>query len=453
MSLDDRRIPASVFSPGPEPKRVGFLLADDETIRQWAAGVVDNGHAFEVDDGGPTEAYLAGLYDEAVFGDLPRTKDHHVDLAPFEDAKLKARPQLVRSACLELGAPIAHPVARLAGVDAPMLTVLPVIAPAHRPARWRRALQIHDWTMAYRRIVAVDQRVRDDPKDGRAIADLQRAVEAFFVDGFGPDGTPYERDARAHDGALLAFRRQGFASECLDILRTVTDANDLVLRLRGPLYVFRAYLEAAGVEIVPLRADGSIDVEGRRKSLDDRAVHVFADHYEWVFEGAVAGEVWHGPNGDEALPHVDVYRVPAEAAGWEDADTDLCLTAGMSTRALPGGGRRELACFLPKGATKEQASGVLNALLTAARLPFRDAKAVVESGRALGMGAIVPGSARRVWLFVPLPGAWTKELEQRLAFHPTWLLALAVTPEEAREAAIDLGGWLKARFDDRRVVG
>ena len=484
------------------PTRVGVRVAPEDVVLGNAGGFVTSGETFRFGDDGALEAAEEGLHDEDTFGALPR-EGAGVDLSAYTADSLAGRPQVRRFGTLALPAPVLHPWVRrfqsdalvaAAGVDTAtidalldgrlglaadhalvpasdagatlgaaalarlaerggrslvgLLTLLPVLPAGLRPASLRGDdLLVHDHTALYQRVIAaahaVEAAAEPDAAPGaraRAGADLQRHVEALFLDGLSDAGDLLPPGALPAIRPLATFRAGLFSEECLADLAAVTDAASLVAVLRGPLFLWRALVEASCLEVVPLREDGTVDEPARAKGLADRAANVFDAVYTACFAERIGPTVAHGPD-DTAGPHVDVYTVlPAAPDG-----VSVLLTAGLSTRATPfaeandaGRWRFELACFAAPGLDPADHSRLARELVTLALRPFLDPTYVLApDGGARLVDPWFASVGFRMWALFELDALWARRLTWSLPRHPDWILAVPVTLAEAQLGAAE----------------
>lgn len=374
-------------------------------------------------------------------------------LALAGDGSLAAARDLDGEATATYGAKALSRLARsrgrwLEGVS----RTLPVLPAGLRPATVRGGrLLLPDPTHLYEHVIDASETATrclelvESPRfQASAVAELQRRVEALVLDGLDAEGRPLDPGESPAIRPLAASLTGDFGGGCLGELAAAEGLDRFVLALRGPLFIWRAALEASGLEVVPLAKDGSIDVEGREKVLRDRAAGRFDDVYGQLLGAPWQANVAHGPIAPD-IPHVDVYSFAPRAGGpaW-------LLTAGMSTRPMapgPGPGVVELACPVRPDLGSEAGEASMQALLALGLFPFRH-DTLLAPGHSVRIGApILPGSALTAWVLLPLDDAWAERLSDALPRHPELVLAVAVTEEELALKLEEGPAALRARLE------
>lgn len=482
------------------PPRVLVRIAGADLVSERAGGMILHNSTLEDVVEGVFQPVTAGLFDELTFGFLPREADGGVKLEAFGE-ELTTRPQVRDFGGLVLDNTILHPwlqkygIAQVAepmgldpeeveailrgdlGVDpdgdlrpvpkmsetadhkgwtfggdaladlgadpAHLLDRLPVLPAGLRPAkRGPAGLLVHDHTLAYQEVWDANQKVRDVRSQtgharvvSHAVVDLQRTVYGLFLDGV------HALDRNIRYGSL-ADRLRGFDESAIADLRAVTDASSFVATLRGPLFVWRAVLEASCLEVVLLDDDGLVDEAHRTRSLVDSSAHRTHDVYERTLSDRWTpdAQVVHGSS--DASPHIDVYqfnpRDPSTA-------TRLCITGGMRTRPMSRTGcppqpppppgvpmRIELACALGQDITRDEALTIRQELLLLARYPYRSG-AWFGHGHDIGIGApLLQDSSLTSWLIFRREVAWQRDLLRALPGAPTVHWVTAITENEVR---------------------
>jgi hypothetical protein len=301
-------------------------------------------------------------------------------------------------------------------------------------------LLVPDPTWLYQGVIRANEKVERCLAQGvaarflaGAVADLQTRVEALLLDGLDEDGLP---PAPGQPPGVRPFRSTlagPFGAACAGDLAKVTDLDSFMLTLRGPVFAWRAIVEASCLEVVLLREDGTVDEAARRKILTDVAAGAFADVYDRVLGAPWQSVVVHGPL-PPGLPHVDVLSF---APASRRAPARL-VTAGMSTELMgpgPGVELAELTALVRPDLGEADAVAVMRALLELGLYPFRH-RTSLGPGHDVGIGApLVPGSELSAWVLYAVDDSaeeWAGRASDSLPRHPQFLLAVAVTEAEQR---------------------
>ena len=501
------------------PRHVAVRIAPPDALLAERGGLVLGPEAFVKLADGRIEPVRGGLYDEDVFGPIPRATDGGADLSAFDAKTFARRPQIRRPGEILLEAPVLSPWLRRHALDrvaaqagAPLeviegllsgaLGLMPSLEPRpvervsdpdgvllgaaaiwqlarrHRPhlegflralsvlpaglraprlsADESRRVEIPGATFLYQALITANRRVESclldhsPPRElAQAIAKLQSVTESLFLDGVARDGSrPLPGQVPAAPPLARAFTGS-FGAACITDLASVSDPGSFVLALRGSLYIWRAHIEASGLEIVFLGPDGSVDERTRRQILTDKA----ASRFEAIYREQL-GEPWidsvvHGPDAG-GLAHVDVYPFAPSAA----RDHALFITAGMSTRLMIDGdqsGIAELACFVRPDIGEDDGVELMQSLLRLALDPFRNGK-VLRPGSVVRFGGpLIADTRLTAWIVLPTDpegdDEWAARLSDNLTGHPEIFLAAAVTDEELELTEREGLEWMREHLE------
>ena len=95
------------------PSRVRVRLTAKDELRARLCGMVCDGGTFDVEDDGFATPVRGGLFDEDIFGPLPRLSSGSVDRSAFDGPRL---PQLREFGDLPLDTPVLNPWVRRFGL-------------------------------------------------------------------------------------------------------------------------------------------------------------------------------------------------------------------------------------------------------------------------------------------------------------------------------------------------
>ena len=292
------RIPfAALGYPAEAPALVRFALelAGDEDVVHLLGGFVSNaGTIAHTEAGMPTSAIEGGLFDEAIFGPLARTVDGALSLPANAALHPLDAPQGRAFGRIELPAPMRSPwVERYLPAQLPFArasTTLAVLPPALRPMVFTDGvLRCSGLTTLYALLVDGCAMVRRLVELG-APPELLEESEKRFIEArlraLVLDGAACFAVEDADADPPWSFDPHDIAERCaagevpllrLDSIRAVLargavpalgwietqlgERHELLAIERWPLgmYFFRALLTAAGIEIVPLDANGAVD--------------------------------------------------------------------------------------------------------------------------------------------------------------------------------------------------
>ena len=452
------------------PKRFVLQVCSQADVDRICGGVVGVPDTFEYDESSDDNpgvphrtakgTVAGGLFCERIFGPLPRGLDPLRALDPRSDVPLVNRPQAGLLGCIELPGPIPSPwIVRLAPPGTPPVHLrrIPVLAPAMRPAfSDGKHVRTSDLNDLYRSVLDRARRMARLVELGAPeiiVQNEQRLLEdavlALLVDGVtvfpaepldeDDDPEPEERvsdpqeiAARLESGEepkrrLLSLHQHMLQRDPSRFFRwldaELSDNARVLSAEKWPhdVHLWRAYLEAAGLEIVPLNEDGSPDLALLESTRIDRGVQITHKVHDLVLDGALG--VLHVPEHEP--PHVDVYA-------YREGDEVLLVTGTAEGRA---GERRELACLLTDANDEAMR-------LAAMRKLWRLARYSASSARALGVHhdidfdePLVPESL--LTGFVLLDGTslrFRSTLRDLLPHHPEVLLAVGVSREELAHA-------------------
>lgn len=445
------------------PRRFVLQVCAQADVDRISGGIVRVGDTFRFEDEpgaalrSARSAVAGGLFCEHVFGPFPPDADLLRVLDPRSEVPLASRAQAGLLGCIELAEPVASPwVARFAPPDtAPSsLARLPVLAPAMRPLfRAGERVVRSDLNDLYTIVINRSRRMArlvelSAPtiliENERRL--LQDAVFGLLVDGatiFAAE--PMEGDddpepeelvsnpdaiaARIEEGAqpkrrLLSLRDHMLQRQPARFFRwldaELKDDPRVLSAEQWPhdVHLWRAFLEAACLEIVPLRDDGSIDVELLERARIDRSVQITHKVHDLVLGDGLG--VLHP---DDGPPHIDVYA-------HQHAEGVLMITGTAEGRREP----REFACLV-EDATDEPSRVALMRRLW--RLAYHSA----SGGRELALrhtvdmgGPIAPGSALTGFVLLDGSARLGTGLRDLLPHHPDILFAVGVTPDELAHA-------------------
>jgi hypothetical protein len=451
------------------PRRFVLQVCTQDDVDRISGGEVRFADTFHYDDSAEDASaphrsakgtVAGGLFCERIFGPLPRAVDPLRALDPRSDEPLVSRPQAGLFGCVELREPIPSPwLVRFAppGTPAVQLVRIPVLPPAMRPAFSDGSRMLtSDLNDLYRVVVNRKRRLARLVELGapEIIIDNERrmledALFALLVDGVtvfpaepmegDDDPAPEERVSDPEEIAgrlemgeeprrrVLSLHQHMLQREPARFFRwldaELKDNPRVLSAEKWPhdVHLWRAYLEAACLEIVPLREDGSPDSELLERTRIDRGVQITHKVHDLLFEERLG--VLHVP--EDTPPHVDVFA-------YREGGDVLLLTG---TAASQAGKRRVFACLLTD-ATDEAAR------VAAMRKLWRLARYSASSTRELGVGhnidleePLVPGSL--LTGFVLLDGAQQRfgsTLRDLLPHHPEILIAVGATQQELAHA-------------------
>lgn len=465
------------------PKRFVLQVASRADVERIAGGVVRVAETFHYDDPDAAQrsakgTVAGGLFCEHVFGPLPRDVDLLCALDPRSKVPLAQRPQAGLLGCIELAEPVLSPwCVRFAppGTTPSSLARLPVLAPAMRPLfRAGERVVRSDLNDLYAIVINRSRRLArlvelNAPpllvENEQRL--LENAVFGLLVDGAtifaaepmegddDPDpeeivSDPEEIAARIEEGArpkrrLLSLHEHMLQREPARFFRWLdAELNDnpgVLSAEQWPhdVHLWRAFLEAACLEIVPLREDGSPDLELLERARIDRSVQITHKVHDLVL-----GEGLGVLHPDDGPPHIDVYA-------HRHAEGVLMVTGTATGRPGP----REFACLVDDATDEPSRVAVMRRL---GRLAFHAA----SGGRELALrhtvdmgGPLAPGSALSGFVLLDGSARLGSGLRDLLPHHPDILLAVGVTPDElaharARGAA---GAFELAEAAERRLLG
>ncbi|MFO0554089.1 MAG: hypothetical protein U0271_37255 [Polyangiaceae bacterium] len=451
------------------PQRFQVRVSTQRDLDRILGGVVRFGETFDYDtseDDNPNLAHrpargtvAGGLFCERIFGPLPRDVDPLRALDPEAKQHPALRPQAGLFGAVALPVPVRSTWhARFARGDAnpPSFERIAVLPPALRPTFFdgRRVLT-SDLTALYRRLINRVRRLARLAELGapEIILENERrmlelAVDALMVDGLTvfpappPDEGAEDEDApteeyvsdpeevaeRLEAGEVplgrmaslhhhLLQRQPGRFFRWLDA--ELSDNPRVLSAEKWPpdVHHWRAYLEAAGLEIVPLNEDGQPNTALLERARLDRSVQITHKVHDLVLADSLG--VLHVP--EEAAAHVDVYA-------YREGDETLFITG---TSAHTNGARVELACIVPDAVDEPSRLAVMRKL-------WRLAQATVAFGAARNLDLrepLAPGSA--LTGFVILDGSGLRvapTLRDLLPSHPQLVLAVGVTAAELEHA-------------------
>ena len=400
-----------------------------------------------------------GLFDEGIFGALPRRDDGSLVLdRPEERQHVYDRPQAKTFGTIVLPEPIRSPWEKRLGVSIGTIQQIPVLPAGLRPFFIEEGRSYRSQlTMLYEELVFRSARMERALELGlEAVIEIERkgtadAVAALFFAGAktfaleddiewvsDPEALAMRADLEEEPlgeyVSLLESAAQGDPSRFfrwLDVeLRTNRRAMS-ASRWPGDAHLWRACSWAAGLEIVPLGEDGSIEEELVIRAQRDRRVQTAYILQERVL-GAKAIDVAHIE--DAVGSHLDIHA-------FEHGDAVLLVTQGMAKRDCD----RELLCLLPAGIDPETRRQIMRALAGAARAASRyEPLQTYEHPSALAEGSSLSG-----FIFVdPLEVeslAAVDTLEWLLPLHPQFLLAVGIAtsfglPPDLAASALANGG-------------
>ncbi len=451
------------------PRRFVLQVCTQADVDRISGGEVRFADTFDYDDSaddapGPHRSakgtVAGGLFCERIFGPMPRDVDPLRALDPRSDVPLVGRPQAGLFGTIELPEPVPSPwLVRFAppGAPAVQLERIPVLPPAMRPAfSDGNRMLTSDLNDLYRVVVNRKRRLARLVELGapEIFIDnerwmLEEAVFALFVDGVtvfpaeplegddDPDpedrvSDPEEIASRLEMGeeprrSVLSLHQHMLQREPARFFRwldaELKDNPRVLSAEKWPhdVHLWRAYLEAACLEIVPLRDDGSTDSELLERTRVDRSVQITHKVHDLVFEEDLG--VLHVP--EDTPPHVDVYA-------YREGEEVLLLTG---TAASQSGKHRVFACLLTDAEDKATRVAAMRKL-------WRLARYSASSTRALSVGhnvdldePLVPGSI--LTGFVLLDGAslrFGSTVRDLLPHHPEILLAVGATQPELAHA-------------------
>ncbi len=474
------------------PRCFALRPARQDDALALACGSVRTPEGLLEEAGRATRAVAWGLYCEETFGPLARTATGERDLAPRRAVHPRELPQGLRSGRLDLP-PVINPWVRrfgqhlltdATGLNAPqvagasatelaaaasdrgrelpgLLRGLPVLAAGLRPVVVVEGVaRVPGLTRLYEAVLR--QRLRCEALETGASPGLrareerllQRWVDALVLDGARGGAELHlsaEDGPAVTSGAAVVEEGQEVASlaQLLNLggqpawhwvreLERLLEADGAALTsdLSAPLYRWRALVEAACLEVVPLDEDGAVDEARLAEVRLHRKARLLEAIYDQVLEVGPEDTVFHVPGS--ARPHVDVscYRVGADDGG------PLLVTAGMSaawTSVDPSAGPEasppvELCCQ-----PDEVTEAVLRKLWCLAQHPFRQQAALVPYQIVQTAEPLAPGSTLQGWLLLPARARWAERLAAIVPGSPRLLLAVGITDDE-RRAATSEGG-------------
>lgn len=453
------------------PKRFVLQVCSQADVDRISGGVVRLPDTFQYDDSSDDDpraphrsamgTVAGGLFCERIFGPLPRGSDPLRALDPRSEVPLVRRPQAGLLGCIELAAPVASSpwLVRFAppGTPATSLARIPVLAPAMRPAfsDGERVLS-SDLNELYRVVINRSHRLArlielGAPKiliENERVM-LEEAVFGLLVDGVtvfaaepveGDDDSeheervsdPEEVAARLEEGErperrVLSLHQHMLQREPARFFRwldaELKDNPRVLSAEKWPhdVHLWRAYLEAACLEIVPLNEDGSPDLELLERARIDRGVQITHKVHDLVFAHDLG--VFGVP--DDGSPHVDVYA-------YREGEDVLLLTGTVASRAED---RPEFACLLTDAIDEATRVAVMRKL-------WRLARYSASGGRELAVGhdvdldePLAHGSSLTGFVF--LDGSslrFRATLRDLLPHHPDVLLAVGVSHDELAHA-------------------
>lgn len=415
----------------PQPVRYALELSEDADLADLVGGLVSNGATFSrTDQGLPVAPVAGGLFDESTFGPLGRFPDGSVWLPDASGVHPLDAPQGRAFGRIQLPRPIPSPwITRYLPeqlASAPASTTLPVLPAGLRPIFYRDGVlqragqttlyaQLVDCCARYARLVELG--APPDVLDTQ-VTFLETYVRAIVLDGAAcfpshdPDGewsydasdiagrcaagdVPIERIQPIHDFLTR------FAGPALGWIETQLGERDALLSIeRWPhgMYLFRALLAAAGIEIVPLRGDGTVDGARLQAARDARYVDLTSEVHERLLPHG--GDVWHPTEAHEGLPHVDVYSYGTDVGM-------LLLTGGASRRRMTDDAGDaypfvELASLLPIGTGAAERDAMCRTLWRIAVIALRRGLPLAP-GHTLTLDWMDPGATFELlhWRDVP----------------------------------------------------
>ncbi|AKV00365.1 hypothetical protein AKJ09_07028 [Labilithrix luteola] len=404
------------------PRRFVVCLAGTADIAHVTGGMVFESQSFVWDevDGEqqpPRDAEDGGLFDERVFGALPRTAEGHLALDASFDRHPCDRPQGRLFGTLMLPLPVASPWS----AAAPELGALPVLPPAFRSSvATDGAVRGNELTKLYEGLLVCCGRI-------------QRLLELGSPDDV-LDGEQERLALAVRD--LLESLRHHLVSDIGQKLRwldtTLGDEPDLLSleRWPEPMHTFRAMLTAACLEIVPLGEDGHLDLERLRDARDAAFFHATTEVHGWVFDEPRA--IWHPTEREEGVPHVAVHAYATN-------DGVVLLTSGTSRQPIQSDEEDELpfielACLLPGDAPDATLEGMSRALWSASVTVLRHGLRLSEPTVLSFEEPVVPNSALSGFVVVPSDivnwADWADTFETALPMRPKVLVAIGLTSEQ-----------------------
>lgn len=456
------------------PRRFVLVLAGVEDFAHICGGLVLHGETFLYDESAdddpsltfrpPLEAIEDGLFDEDIFGELALDERGRPSLVPRFHEHPHDRPQARRFGSIVLPSRVRSPWAIRCLADAqagPSLGVVPVLPPAFRPT-FEEGGQVFssDFTMHYRRIINRGARLRRLRELAAPVEILehetellQQAVNALVTDdsvrfGVGEDevwvSDPEEIAERIamgdHPaGEMLSLR--GWLSHVSSWKVTawiddqLADNADLLSVERWPAaaHEWRTMITAACLEMVPLTADGSLDLDRVARTRTDHFVHAVHDVMDDVFTSPLG--VWHTSESPEA--HIDVHMFSVE-----QESRVLLVTSGMSRRAMAEGLVAvdepfvELACLLPAASDETTRKQMCLQLWRLAHYPFRVGTHLAERHTVELEEPLAEGSELRGWVMTGCDLPWASSLQRALPMRPRVLLAVGLTGRELSHGVV-----------------
>ncbi len=472
----------------PLPLRAAIVIADDDYVRGGAALCVQSAQSFELDgdrdDDVPIETIEGGLFDERIFGPLPRTTDDAIDLSAYFDPNAAKRPQLRRLAAIDLPASILHPLYRRRArgeiVDATGLdeaTIAAILAGKLAMEIGGDLVPVGDLDLAPTQEVLVGAgvlAVLADRRD-RTLGGVLRALPVL---------PPAMRPAKIQAGRLAS---QSLNIGYEEVIERVERARHWAAQetggreLASTVADLQAYVDALLVDgfdaqmapcaigdraaipglLAPLLGQfgaASLAALALVTSGDDLVLALRGTLYYWrtMIEAAALEVVLLDAQGKIDEAHRRTGLDDRSAHGFDDVYTwtfgrkldttmvfhgrpgdavhphidvyrvrseggDLLLTAGMSSRPLPFAAQVGDSVYRTELVWPIPRDVERDELEDRCRALMTLAHAPFTSGDVL----MTPGNGikmrDRIWSFHTCEEAWAEELEDTLARHPVWL--------------------------------
>jgi hypothetical protein len=458
-------------------RHIGLRLLGDDDMASYLGGAVTNAGSFEKND----EPVLGGLFDEFTFGALPRDGRGRVRLDDLGALHPADRPQSARFGAVNLPEKVLSPWRRSVSDDNPIAwQMLPILPPAFRPSfrNERGELFVHDTTRLSVYVLRRVEELRRLLEIGAptlllesGLEKLQRAVDAMIVDGaptFADEGRevivddPLELEERQENGEAPVYH----LASLLELIRELTptmvsrlddamerDPELLSKRWPSQALTWRAMLLSAGVELVPLDAQGEVDFA----RLDGARHAHLVEHVASLFGEAVgpARVVFVPPRRAADIPWISVLQVrepsgarllvtvgasswpqelPDEAEDERDEHEELEDDADDDMREIHPR-RIEIVCRLPSDTADEVIESIARFLWMVAVSPYRRGTVFAPGHTVTFDEPLAPGSALAGFVLTP----WLDSLVGRLAnttpHRPTYLLAVGLTATELEQAS------------------